>query len=349
MAAAVAAFLERGGDVRVFLDEGRMWRGQSLAEKAREARTADIVLVFFSRHSMPPRWPRAEWEDALVKEPAAEGVRIGFLRCDDCVPPRVLEPRFEMAGLPLGSLRSLKRWVRRSAGRSDAASRTRQAVELEVMGIAVADRPGSDMAPSLDLALEFAEAFRDDFDGVARVDCAGRSLTALAGDLGQQLGLRLEGDPESNMARLREFCSGRRLLIILAGSGAAGPAWEMVFGGRCSTLLVEDCAGDAERPGELPQAQRFLVQAARQNDWAEVCRFARLGRRLTRDTGRLAECYELMGQWHAAAQAREDVKAMDEAAREMVWILESWGRTEEASRLEYGRAAACDEQMMLPF
>jgi hypothetical protein len=33
----------------------------------------------------------------------------------------------------------------------------------------------------------------------------------------------------------------------------------------------------------------------------------------------------------------------------MVWILESWGMTDEAQRLEYRRAMEYDEQMGLPF
>ena len=349
MAAQVAAFLERGADVRIFLEEGRMWRGQDLAEKAREARSADTVLVFFSRHSMPPRWPRARWEDALVKEPAAEGVRIAFLRCDDCVPPRVLEPRFEMAGLPLAGLRALKRWVRRPEQRGRPERAAAHEVDVELLGIALADRPGSDMAASMELAQDFAAAFGDDFDAVARVACGGRSPAALVGDLGAQLGLHLEGDLASNRERLREFCERRRLLVILAESGSAGPAWDLVFGGRCSTLLVEGPSAGVLPVDDLAAAQRAVARAAEEPDWAETCRLARLGRRLTRDAGRLAECHELMGQWHAAAEARGDVRALDEAAREIIWILEAWGRTEEAARLDYRRASNYDEQMMLPF
>ena len=69
IAERLAALLERGSDIRVFLDEGQMPEGGDLSEKAREACMADIVLVLFSRNSMPSRWPRAQWEDALVKEP----------------------------------------------------------------------------------------------------------------------------------------------------------------------------------------------------------------------------------------------------------------------------------------
>ncbi len=62
-----------------------------------------------------------------------------------------------------------------------------------------------------------------------------------------------------------------------------------------------------------------------------------------------AELFELMEQWRAAAEERGERAAVDESAREMVWILEGWGMTEEARRLEIHRAAEFEDQMMLPF
>ena len=40
---------------------------------------------------------------------------------------------------------------------------------------------------------------------------------------------------------------------------------------------------------------------------------------------------------------------LDESARELVWILETWGFTEEAQRLERQRGEEFAEQMTLPF
>ena len=111
-AARISAFLEQSGDVRVLLDDGEIEPGDDLAEKAREARTADVVLVLFSHHSLPRPWLRRQWEDALVREPVEEGTRIAFVRLDDCVPPKVLVPQFELNGLPRNGLRELKRWIR---------------------------------------------------------------------------------------------------------------------------------------------------------------------------------------------------------------------------------------------
>lgn len=341
-AAAVAAFLERGADVRVFVDEGALGPGQNLAAKAREARMADVALVLFSRASLPSRWPRAAWEAALVTEPASEGVRIGFARLDDCAPPAVLKPRFELAGLATKGMRNLKRWLRNaSAGNAEVAAADCNA-DLEVLGIALADRPGTETIESAATACEFSRIFRQDFDAVLRLeDCGHRSLAALAGDLGAQLGLRLEGDLDNNLARLREFCAVRRLLVIL--EGAAPPP--LLFGGRCSTLIATN-ASPAAKLDELGGIQHAFASAAA---WIDVSALARQGRRVARAQGRLAECYELMEEWHAEAEECGDRAAIDESAREMIWILETWGRSELASRLAHQRAAACDEQMFLPF
>jgi hypothetical protein len=340
IATAMAGFIERGAHVRVLLEEGEMQPGEDLAAKAREARMADIVLVLFSRSSLPSPWPRARWEDALQKEPAEENVRIGFVRCDDCVPPRVLTPQFELAGLPLAGLRKLKRWVRGS----QYTTPERCAPEIEALAIAAADRPGAVTVDRAGVAAEFARGFRDDFDAVLRVECAGRSLIALAGDLSAQLGLRLEGELEANLARLRSFCSERRLLLLLDG-----PAHPLVPGGRCSTVISTEPQAETLPTNESLRAIQYaFTHPGFVVDWSELCRLARVGVRMAREQGRLAETFELLQQWHAMAEARADRLILDESAREMVWILEGWDRTEEAGRLEYRRATEYDQQMALP-
>lgn len=343
MAAAAAEFLERGADVEVLLDEGEIRPGEDLVSKARDARTADLVLVLFSRNSMPSPWARAKWEDALVNEPREEGVRIAFARCDDCNPPAVLQPRFELAGLRHDDLRKLKRWVRQRAASwlpPDEPCGRDHAGYLEDLGIAIADRAGATTTPSVALAYEFARAYAEDFDEIFRLECGGRSLAALTGDLASQLGLRLESEVDVNLQRLADFCSPHRFLFLLEEGGQ-----DLVFAGRCSALVVEEPGPAA--PDEIRAIQRALSRG--DATWPEICRQARTGRRLTRDAGRLAECHELMQQWHELAQERQDLTVLDEAAREMVWILEGWGRLEEARQLEIRRASDCDEQLPLLF
>ncbi|HXA50101.1 MAG TPA: toll/interleukin-1 receptor domain-containing protein [Candidatus Acidoferrum sp.] len=329
----VVAFVERGAEVRCFLEEGAMAPGDDLAAKAREARTADLVLVFFSRASLPSRWPRAQWEDALVKEPAAEAVRIAFVRCDDCTPPRVLVPAFEA-----NRLREIKRWVRGSSPAEVAAPE--HVPDLEVLGIAIADRAGSETTPSFALADEFARVFRPDFDAVIRLETCQRRLAAIAGDLGRQIGLRLEGGLPENLERLRAFCEERRFLIVQEG----GEAPELVFGGQTSTLICDEAGPPSRDP-----LRAIHATFDTEEDWAVLCQAARQGRRMARDLGRIAELYDLMQAWAAMARAREDRIAQDEAAREIVWIMEGWGQPDEARRVEFRRSAELDEQMPLLF
>ena len=120
---------------------------------------------------------------------------------------------------------------------------------------------------------------------------------------------------------------------------------EFVFGGKCSTLATNDALDRPPDPIRKVQAR----MADRSATWPELCAAARQGRRLLRDAGRVAELYELMQQWHAAAADEEDRAVLDESAREQIWIVETWGRGEEARFLEYDRASRFDDQMMLPF
>ena len=331
LARRIAGFLERGADVRVFLEEGEMRPGEDLASKARDARMADAILVLFSRASLPPRWRREHWEAPLVTEPAAEGVRIAFVRCDDCAPPKVLAPLFEAR-----RLREIKRWYRGAP--AAPASCAEFAVDLEVLALDLADRPGIQTVDSASLAAEFASVFHGDFDAVARIVSA-PTLAAAAGDLGAQLGMQLEGELPENLDRLRRFCESRRLLIVLEGE----PLPELIFEGRCSTLICTD-AGAAE-PDPLRDAQRIVFAPAHQ--WSDVCAAARQGRRIAGERRRHAELYEMMERWHELAESRGDEGARNEAARELVWILESWGRTEEASEIHFQPAPGFEQQMML--
>ncbi|MGP8244744.1 MAG: toll/interleukin-1 receptor domain-containing protein [Bryobacteraceae bacterium] len=339
-AGAIRGFLERGAQVRVFLEEGELREGESLADKAREGLVADLIVLLFSRASWPSRRPRAEWEDAFLNEPASAGVRVAFARLDDCAPPPVLNPRFELAGLPLAGLRSLKRWVRGGGRLLEMA--VSSGGDLEVLGIALADRPGREWT-SAAMAARFTHAFREDFDAVLHLRCGARSPAALAGSLGRQLGLRLEGDLESNCRKLAAFCSGRRFLVVVEDAGAVPE--ELLFAGNCSTLLCPDSLPTDDPPDPLDQVQLAFAAAP----WTEQCSLARTGCRLARGEGRLAEGYELMRQWHAAAQTRADRIALDESAREMVWILEAWGRDDEARALDYRRIAEYSGQLLLPF
>jgi hypothetical protein len=347
LAGHLAKLLEHGADVRVFLEEGAIGPGEDILSKAREARTADIIIVLFSRESMAlsPSWSRAQWEGPLVTEPADEGVRIAFLRAGECAPPKVLKPQFGRR-----ELRQLKRWVRGHEhwqARAGSLQQVDASVlgDLEALGATIADWPGCETVESAELARLFASEFRQDFDAVLWLECGERSRTELAGDLAAQLGLRLEGPPEENIARLRAFCEPRRLLLVMEDV-RSGEAMDLAPGGRCSTLLSTAPAAAAP-PDEI----RAIQQAVRHmpEPWPDLCARVRQGRRLLQDAGRIAELHEMMLAWLAAAESRGDRRVADESARELIWILESWGWTDDARRLDRYRAAEYEDQMVLPF
>jgi hypothetical protein len=350
VAAGIASFLEAGGDARVFLAEGEIRPNEDLLSKTRDAQTADVILVLFSRHCALTPGTRSQWERVLVEEPNAQGVRIGFVQCDDWAPPRTLQHRFDCRSLASNGVRELKRWVRGRAATglfAEGLDFTGAPSELEDLGSAVADRPGVGSIGSAALAYAFVRAYAEDFDEIFRLECAGRTPAALAGDLGAQIGLRLEGDWPGNLERLRGFCSARRFLVLLEDPEGID-AGLFTFGGNCSTLIVAESG-----PMEPPCAESLRAiqgEFARPCvDWLELCRLARIGRRVARDRNRIAELYELMREWYALAEVRGDRHILDESAREMVWILEGWDRFAEASRLECRRAQEFTKQMALPF
>jgi hypothetical protein len=365
IAARIASYLDAGAGVQVLFEEGEIKPGEELVDKAREARMADVVLVLFSRQSLPSPWPRYKWEDALRTEPLAEETRIAFLKSDDCAPPRILTPLFDLAGLPpdlaglppanlspagqpLLTLRRLKRWVRAGTYGEPVAHYPDLAEKIEELAVALADRPGTVTVESPALALEFGRLFREDFDAVIRLECGGRSLAALAGDLASQLGLRLEGDLESNLARLRSHCTARRYLLWLEGA-SADEADRIAPGRGSSTLISSEPRSEAPPDDEsLRDIQYSFSHPGMIGDWAELCRLARMALRLAATEGRLAESFELLDRWHVLAEARDDRRILEESSREMVWILEGWDRLEEARHLEFRRATLYDDQMALP-
>jgi len=280
-----------------------------------------------------------------VEEPKANGVRIGFVQCDDWAPPRALQPQFDCRGPAPSGLRKLKRWVRGRAATwhpPEGVGFAGAPAELDGIAGAVADRPGVRSTGSAALAYAFVRAYAEDFDEVFRLECAGRTPVALAGELGAQIGLGLESDLPGNLKKLREFCSARRFLVLLedpkATMSGCSPSRKLFHADGCRI-------GADGAPKRDPFAPSRPNSRTPGGDWLELCRLARIGRRIARDQNRIAELYELLRDWHALADAQGDRNILDESAREMVWVLEGWGRFAEASQLKRRRVTEFGEQM----
>ena len=165
----------------------------------------------------------------------------------------------------------------------------------------------------------------------------------ITGDLAAQLGLRLEGDAESNLARLQDFCAARRFLIVLRDLRNAG-------------LRVRRTHFDAA-------GFRRGNRAGRRIDPRYTTRTAASGRGVDR-------ILAVWRAWAAASPATPDAsrsatKSCSAGMRPPKWLAiarfwtnppASWSgfsirgtAPRKPVDLDYRRACEFDEQMLLPF
>jgi hypothetical protein len=305
-------------DVRVFFEEGVIGGGETLIGKTHEARMADVIVVILSPDSVPSQWIRKDWEEAFVTGPAREGVRIGFLLRSECAFPKVFRQDAFFT-----DRRALKRWIR-TGKRSYATPGS-----LEALAVQVSDRPGS---AETHLANEFVRECGADFDATFWLRCGDRTLAQLAGDLGSQMGLCLEGEPTENAFRIRNHCASHRWLLVLEDGRSKG-AQELVGTGLTSTLITDSPVGDYQPTG-LPALQQRLANCL-MGDWAKSCSLARQIHTLAHGQRRFAEAFEAMLWLDTASHSRDDQQVRQEAIRKQIWILEHWDRLQDADRLRY--------------
>jgi len=380
VAGELAAFLQPNLDLDWCAPEACVQPGEDLIAKIDYALQGDVVLVLLSPASSPTRWTRERWEPVLFGKAKEFGVRVAYLLIGDCRFPPLLRNQsfFDLTQDRLEGFRQLKRWLlqlrpppqRLQFAPSPPAPLLDRPAELEWLRTRLADRPGvaalASAAPGTGktaLAAEFAHQFCDDFHGVLWISCGHRSAARLAGELALQLGLRLEGETLSNQEALRPFCSDRRCLMVLddVQTDAGLP---LIPAGRASVLMTserQDLPGErlvldplpGFQPGppptttsELDEALRYLHRPV---DWPLACRLARSAVRLARDQYRLAEADELLQSWFAGAEQKGDRRILEECAGERKWILEQWGRWDEARRLDEYRRSALQDQMCFDF
>jgi hypothetical protein len=129
------------------------------------------------------------------------------------------------------------------------------------------------------------------------------------GELGMQLGLRLEGSVQQNAACISEVLRTRRCLVVLDAPSPA--ARDMLkIDGRSSLLVTTDPVRLLETPETHAHARKLVLD------------------------GRYAEAYEI---YYRLIDNWDDTET---CARELSWICERWDRVEEANqlRLQYGPA-----------
>jgi len=312
-AGRLSEFLEFGCDVTCYVNAVPVSSSHDLIDKAEEGLGGDVLTLLLSESSCPSRWPRDRWEPVLFDQARSLNVDLVSILLSDCPYPPLLKrqrPFFDAISDPLHAMRRLKRRIRMGEPAETISP------DLEEMYRQLSDRAGS-LRVSGAVADRFAREAAGEFEAVLWVPCGGRSLAQVAGDLGAQLGLRLEGMAKENCARIRNFLSERRCLLVLdAPTAEIAAALEMT--GRASAMLTTDPVRPAEAPpGTLADARSLVA------------------------SGRYAEAYEL---FYALLDAWVDTET---CARELAWICEHWDRVPEANALRMQYGSGPPEQLAL--
>lgn len=306
----LARFVEFGCDAACIVDDG-LETGGDLIARAEEGMASDLLVLLLSPASCPRRWPRQRWEPVLFDQARASGAELISILLDDCPFPELLRRRnfLEATTNRQRPLRLLKRLVWQRNANLDFTP------GLEQMYAAVADRAGMREVDGA-IASQFAAEAAAEFAAVLWVPCYRRTLAQVAGELGAQLGLTLDGTAEQNCSRLRDFLFHRRCLVVL---DAPDPQTlrRLAHLGRTSLLSTKTPVRVLDSP-DSPAAARDLV----------------LHRRY-------AEAYEVL---YRLLHAGVDTEG---CARELTWICDHWDRVDEANSLRFLYGPSPTEQLSL--
>ncbi len=313
----LAAFLEFGCDLTCYVDEGLIGDGQDLISRAEDGLSADVLVLLLSPASSPTRWERQRWEPVLVDQARRAHVDVVTVLLRDCSFPPLLRRRDFIEGTVslLTAGRLLKRWFWVREHKTGEQVSGNLSADLGGLYPVLADQAGT-LTVSGNDASRFAREAAQEFAAVLWVPCHGRTLSQAVGELGNQLGLTLDGPARENCSRVRDLLAARRCLVVL-DAPAPEVSVELIAGGRTSTAITCDAVQILETPDTLRYARSLI--AAR----------------------RYAEAYELL------YRLLDAVVEPETCARELTWICEHWNRPEEANVLRYDYGWPGAEQLTL--
>jgi hypothetical protein len=315
LAQELRSFLEIGCNEVCFASDAVIKPGDDLISAAELGHSADILILLLSTASNPPRWPRERWEPVLFHRPPATDTRIAVFLPEECAFPALLRRGlkfFDATRERLPAMRHLKRWLR--AIQSGTYAGMAFSSDMEVLDRVLADRPGIFTASGA-MAGRFAHEAVQDFDAVFWISSHGRTLAQIAGELGSQLRMTLDGPVEENCRRIGEILSGKRCLLVLDAPQVALDA--LMPSGRASILFTSEPVRIAADESSL-SAARALISSSR-----------------------FAEAYEVLYQLLNAGVEPAS------CARELVRICEHWDRQGEANALRFNFGPAPSEQLRL--
>jgi hypothetical protein len=303
-------FLETACDGVWIAPDSAIRPGEDLLSTAETVDSADVLVLLLSPASNPARWRREIWEPLI-----AGHTHLSIFLLEECTFPPLLRRGsgfFDGTTARLTAMRQLKRWIwgiRHGTSPAMALS-----PDLEPLYVALGDRPGTTTASGSEAERFAHQAFRD-FEGVFWVPARGRALVQIAGDLGAQLEMTLDGPLAENCRRIRDVLAARRCLVIFDAPEV--PLEAILPAGRTSVLFTEEAVRIVEDARNFTAARSLVVAR------------------------RFAEAYEILYELFNAGIETEA------CGRELVWICEHWDRVEEANALRFRFHPASAEQMRL--
>jgi hypothetical protein len=317
LARDLAAFLESGCDVRCHVDDACLEPGEDLVEKFEQGLGFEVLVVLLS-HSLSPRpIPRERWEPVFSGELQRLSTAVLLLDLGNAWFPAQVKrtlPVFDARASAAHAFRWVKRRIWAKRRQFPLSPLAAWSLDLEPLYAQIADRPGRASVSAAGAQRIAAEA-DSEFELVVWVHCMNRSLAQITGQIGGQLGVPLDGPVARDIERLRPVLENRRLLVIL---DAPDTKTEEIFtGGRSSYLITTESVHANPEPDSLPLARCLVVER------------------------RVAEAHEMFERLHDTGIETEA------CAREMIRILEDWGRFDYARLLREQFHPIPDRQMAL--
>ena len=255
------SFLEIGCDGIRITPDSAIRPGQDLFSTAEMVDSSEVLVLVLSASSNPARWPREVLEQLI-----AGHTHVSTFLLEDCTFPPLLRRSsgfFDGTTGRLTATRRLKRWI--GGIRHGTSPAMAISPELEPLYITVGDQPG--IATTLGtMAEHFARQALRDFEGVFWVAARGRSLLQIAGDLGSQLEMTLDGPLAENCGRIRDVLASRRCLVVFDAPGV--PLDAILPAGRTSVLFTEEAV-------RIVEDARDFASCASAGCGAAICRGVR--------------------------------------------------------------------------
>ncbi len=290
-------FLESGCGVACAVADAEIASGHDLFSTAEFASSGDILVVLLSTASNPQSWLLERWQPILAQ--------AAVFLLEECRFPPLLRrgSRFFDATTENGRFpaqRRLKRWVR--GIQSGTVPSVVFSPDLEDLYRNLDDQPGT-LTTNGATAWHFAREAAKDFENVCWIPAHGRTLAQIAGELGSQMKMQLEGRLEDNCSRIRDMLAQRRCLVIFDGAEIAVDT--LLAPGKTSVLFTSEPVRIVPNDFSLAAA-RSLFSA-----------------------GRFAEAYEIYSHHRTSGSLTQS------AIRDLIWICDHWDCPAEANELRF--------------